>query len=327
MRKLFLFGRRSLVGTIARMVLGAVVIFFSFLLTNCAPRQTSFEEAPKRGFVPEVDEPAARGTLSRITPAELDVRWRFSISPDSRTLVFSARREGSQDPYQLHSFLSGSNVVIKLTSGGKENCWDPTYSSNGENVTFRRGNSFWQIQNDGSGVRLKLPGSGLSNDYYPELSAKDNLVFVTYDELNEKTLIWTVDMDGSNLTQFREGDHPVWSPDGNTIAFEYGGDIWLMGNDGTKLTQLTSSEEVREDLPSFSPDGNSLVFVSDEGPDGKAGSDANIWYIKTDGTGKTQVTSLESWDSWPRWSEDGIYFLSGRANEDKDIIRIWRIKL
>jgi Tol biopolymer transport system component len=56
-------------------------------------------------------------------------------------------------------------------------------------------------------------------------------------------------------------------------------------------------------------------------------SDVNIWHMRIDGTGKTQVTDLPSWDSWPRWGQDGIYFLSGRGKGNNNTVSIWRIKM
>ena len=62
------------------------------------------------------------------------------------------------------------------------------------------------------------------------------------------------------------------SPDGKTIVFDLMGDIYAMPITGGKATALTIG--IQYDVhPKFSPDGKSLVFISD-----KSGSD-NIWTL------------------------------------------------
>ena len=52
------------------------------------------------------------------------------------------------------------------------------------------------------------------------------------------------------------------SPDGRTIVFDILGDIYTVPVEGGKATRLTSGQAYDSD-PRFSPDGKSIVFISD----------------------------------------------------------------
>ena len=67
------------------------------------------------------------------------------------------------------------------------------------------------------------------------------------------------------------------SPDGRTIVFELLGDIYTIPVDGGKATRLTSGQPF-DAQPHYSPDGKSIVFVSD-----RSQSD-NLWIMNADGT-------------------------------------------
>jgi Tol biopolymer transport system component len=99
--------------------------------------------------------------------------------------------------------------------------------------------------------------------------------------------IYLADGDGGNVRQLTSDAayeyEPRWSPDGRTIAFVRGGDLWLMGADGSHARRLTSGLTV--DSPTWSPDGEHLAFViagtgsMNEGPQRRA-----LWFIDADGT-------------------------------------------
>ncbi|MEW6006994.1 MAG: DPP IV N-terminal domain-containing protein [bacterium] len=248
---------------------------------------------------------------------DFGINNKASLSQKARKVLFCCLK-----------FMSQS-VPIKITSGGDEDVWSPSYTSDGKFIIFATGDSFWKVRADGSGGRTKIPGSGFGSDYFPSLSKDNRIAFNTYNSLTNKYVIWTVDIDGRELTQLREGKFPSWSPDSKWIVFEYNDDIWIIGADGTNLTQITNTPDVKEGLPSFSPDGYYIVYVSNEKKSGKKETvgDWNIWTMKIDGGEKSQLTELESWDSWPVWGKDGIYFLSGRGKGKEGIVRIWKLKI
>lgn len=56
--------------------------------------------------------------------------------------------------------------------------------------------------------------------------------------------------------------YPAISPNGETIAFTYKGDIYTVPANGGKATQLTT-HPAHDTRPVWSPDGSKIVFASD----------------------------------------------------------------
>ena len=68
--------------------------------------------------------------------------------------------------------------------------------------------------------------------------------------------------DQSPREPVRLANQPSLSPDGQTLAFSWGGDLWTVPVAGGKARPLTRSSANDRD-PEFSPDGKSIAFVSD----------------------------------------------------------------
>jgi Tol biopolymer transport system component len=325
--------------------------------------QKRSQMAAERGFVCEIDEPSSRGSLVRFSPEGFDVLGRFCISADGQSVVFAGTQGKHEETLRVapgcclapgfpqtvrnrrvsHLWkvpISGGSPV-KVTSGGDTDCNSPSYTPDGKNIVFAAGGTLWRMQENGSGGRTRIPGSGSGMDLAPHVSKDGKVVFFSMEgrpafqsggiaggAVNWKYFIWVSDANGGNLTQIREGRYPMWSPDGTSIVFEHGGDIWKIRADGTELTQLTTTPLIYEGLPSSSADGMFVVYVSNEGKDSRPMlDDLNIWKMNVDGTEKVQITELSSWDSWPLATTNQIYFLSGRAalTEDSRLQRIWRL--
>ncbi len=103
--------------------------------------------------------------------------------------------------------------------------------------------------------------------------------------------------------------YPALSPDGNTVAFTYHGDIWLAPAGGGKGQRLTvhEADDIR---PQFSPDGKWILFSSSRF------NNYDVFIIPVDGGQSRQLTFHSDYDVGTGWfpNSDSILFTSNRES-------------
>lgn len=105
------------------------------------------------------------------------------------------------------------------------------------------------------------------------------------------------------------------SPDGNTIVFDFLGDLYTMPISGGDATKLTEGMQF-DSQPRFSPDGKKVIFISDE-----SGGE-NVWTVEVASKEKKQITKGNSnaYQS-PEWVPDGKYMIASK--QARGMHKIW----
>lgn len=107
-----------------------------------------------------------------------------------------------------------------------------------------------------------------------------------------------------------------------SIAFEYGGDLWVVGREGGDARRLTSTPAVESD-PYLSPDGQWLAFTSNR-------SGAPSVYVMPVAGGDPQRLTWNPAPAFARgWSPDGkaVLVASSRNTAPVSYNRLWTVPL
>ncbi len=106
------------------------------------------------------------------------------------------------------------------------------------------------------------------------------------------------------------------SNDGKTIVFDFLGDLYTIPIVGGNATQITEGMQF-DSQPRMSPDGNKVIYISDE-----SGGE-NVWTYDFTTKEKTQVTTgnTNSYQS-PEWSPEGKYMIASKQS-GRNASKLW----
>jgi imidazolonepropionase-like amidohydrolase/Tol biopolymer transport system component len=119
-----------------------------------------------------------------------------------------------------------------------------------------------------------------------------------------------------------DSDEASWlsldvAPDGRTIVFDFLGDLYTIPMTGGDATSLTTGMAF-DAQPRFSPDGKTVVFVSDRN------GGENVWTMDV-ATKKTKMITQGRANSYgsPEWTPDGKYIVVARGGGGQGLPKLW----
>ncbi len=189
-------------------------------------------------------------------------------NPVTRKIVFSSSREPHDEIFIIDE-NGAPGDEIQITDRENAVAYEPSFSPDGQMIVFES----HRIDVEGNGVITKRDVAGAQE--YQALTDLDD-----------------------------DCRQPNWSPAGDLIVYQkfIGGqwDLWTMDVDGANRTKITHGPGDKTDA-SFSPDGQWIVYSSDEGEL----EYANLFIIPAAGGDSERATRHEGYDGAPSWSPDG----------------------
>jgi TolB protein len=266
---------------------------------------------------------SGRERLSSLGPLVRPWPESPAVSPDGRRIAFvGIHRRGEPDAttYELYVVDADGTDERRLTNNRTEEL-DVDWLPDGRVVFVSCQTTHWRdeppecdlvaMRPDGDD-REVLSRIRLTYDFAVSPDGRR----IAYSQLeglshSQHLDLYVADINGSNRVRLTENDTAdalaAWSPDGKRIAFVsnraesarcfyydcagFTNELWVMDADGSDVTRLTETSE-EELSPSWSPDGEKIVFVRVAGDD----EPHYLYIVNADGTCATRLVEGEAPD-------------------------------
>lgn len=225
-------------------------------------------------------------------------------SPDGTRLLYNQLTANGQSACVIRPFESTTPVCIDTDDPFVDH---EGWSSDGQVYYAYLRNRYQSYQVDPSS------GALLEQEAYPHFSWRSSSrdgryqINLTADDRYQTLML----IDGQNVTMETLVEAalfstpPVFSADGTHIAFAaiWGDDpdleIYTINTDGSDVQQLTINDRRLDEGPTWSPDGQQIVFISDIETGLRMGT--NLYLMNADGTNLHRLTDNDMLYREPDW--------------------------
>ncbi|HET9218727.1 MAG TPA: prolyl oligopeptidase family serine peptidase, partial [Terriglobia bacterium] len=194
-------------------------------------------------------------------------------SPTGTTIAWTFNERGVRNVYVAEGPAFEARKITTYTDDDGQELTQLSFSNDGRTLVYVRG-----------GDHGGRPGDAAPNP--------------AGDPVQPRVQIWSVGLGGGAPRLIGEGDSPAIAPDNARVAFTRERRIWIAPIDGSRPAQQAFYARGTSDSPIWSPDGQTLAFVSDR-------TDHSFIGLFTPGRAIRFIAPSTSRDSMPLWSPDG----------------------
>jgi Tol biopolymer transport system component len=271
------------------------------------------------------------------------IRWYaapfIGLSPDSSYVAYVCSNSGNANIY-LKRTAGGSSVIQRTFKGG---VMDMSYAPDSKYICFSDnsdGNQNIYTINATEGAAIQQITSSGTAESGGVYSKDGKIIFYTKEEAGvganglrtSRYYVWGYNKETSLMTQYCEGFTPCPLPDNKRLLVTRGnketgcGEIWIIDLKSGLETQIIGQRDKSCSSPDISADGKTIVMVSNTSGSSVRPMNLDLYTIRTDGTGLTQLTFHPGEDVSPKWAPNGreIYFISSRGNA-KGSFGVWKM--
>lgn len=263
------------------------------------------------------------------------VNWwvnpQIAVSPDGSKIGYINHKNGTSN-IMIKSAKTGGASVQRTFRTAVE---DFTWSADGKTLVFtevrNRHHGIYLVDAE-QGSIVRQISNGTDNDFGGIMTRDNGTIFFHRGEGLSSYSIWSYDRKTNLFSNYSRGMTPVLIPGRKNEIYcarftdQKESEIWRI-NFETGVEEIILSQPGRSfTTPQLSPDGRWLLVTGSSIAEKEKAINTDIFVVRTDGTGFTQLTYHPGNDLSAVWSPDGrsIFFLSQRGSADK-VFNVWKM--